>query len=60
MTTSLSGEGQSGEEIEVKETEAVKDTATLYGEHTSTAAGTVKYDVYSEKECKTPSKKPAK
>ncbi len=61
VTTSLSGEGQSGEEIEVEEKNAVKDTATLYGEHTSTAAGTVKYDVYSEKECKTcSSTKPAK
>ena len=33
ISTSLSGEGQSGEELEVQEEAAVKDTATLYGEH---------------------------
>jgi lysophospholipase L1-like esterase len=53
ISTTLSGEGQSGEELEVKEESAVKDTATLYGEHASTATGTVKYAVYSDKECKT-------
>jgi lysophospholipase L1-like esterase len=53
VTTSLSGEGQTSEEIEVKETEAVKDTATLYGEHTSKATGKVKYKIYSDNECKT-------
>jgi lysophospholipase L1-like esterase len=53
ISTSLSGEGQSGEELEVKEETAVKDTVTLYGEHASTATGTVKYAVYSDKECKT-------
>ena len=53
VTTSLSGEGESGEELEVQETAAVKDTTTLHGEHASTATGTVKYAVYSDKECKT-------
>jgi lysophospholipase L1-like esterase len=53
ISTSLSGEGQSGEELEVTEETAVKDTVTLYGEHASTATGTVKYAVYSDKECKT-------
>ncbi|HEY2282166.1 MAG TPA: hypothetical protein VGH60_01295 [Solirubrobacteraceae bacterium] len=53
ISTALSGEGQSGEELEVKEESAVKDTATLYGEHAGTATGTVKYAVYSDKECKT-------
>jgi hypothetical protein len=52
VTTSLSGGGESGEEIEVVKETAVKDTATLYGEHTSTATGTVKYDVYSDSKCK--------
>ena len=52
VTTSLSGEGRSGGEIEVNETEAVVDTATLHGPHVSTATGTVKYDVYSDPVCK--------
>jgi lysophospholipase L1-like esterase len=52
VTTSLSGEGQSGEGIEVVEETAVNDTATLHGEHASSATGTVKYDIYSDPECK--------
>ena len=52
LTTSLSGEGKSGEEIDVANG-AVHDTATLSGEDAFMATGKVKYDVYSEKECKT-------
>jgi hypothetical protein len=52
LTTSLAGEGQSGEEIHVVNS-AVHDTATLSGENASIATGKVKYAVYSEKECKT-------
>jgi hypothetical protein len=53
ITTSLSSEGQSGEQLEILEGEGIKDTATVHGEHASIATGTVKYDVYSDSECKT-------
>ncbi len=52
LTTSLSGESKSGAEIEVHEGASVGDNATLHIKNTSTATGTVKYDVYSEEECK--------
>jgi hypothetical protein len=52
LTTSLTGEGHSGEHIKVVEG-AVHDTATLGGENASIATGKVKYKVYSDKECKT-------
>jgi hypothetical protein len=52
LATSLAGEGQSGEEIHVVNA-AVHDTATLSGENASIATGKVKYDVYSDRECKT-------
>jgi hypothetical protein len=52
VTTSLSGEGQSGEGIEVDEGSAVTDKATLHSEHAATATGTVKYKVYSDDKCK--------
>jgi putative sterol carrier protein len=52
LTTSLSGEGKSGEEITVNEGSKVKDTATLSGTNASKATGTVKYKVYADKECK--------
>jgi len=52
LATSLTGEGHSGEHIKVIEG-AVHDTATLNGENASIATGTVKYKVYSDKECKT-------
>jgi hypothetical protein len=52
VTNSLSGEEESGEEINVEEGAAVKDTAALHGEHASTATGTVKYKIYSDSECK--------
>lgn len=52
LTTSLSGEEKSGEEITVNEGSKVKDTATLSGTNASKATGTVKYKVYADKECK--------
>jgi hypothetical protein len=52
LSTSLSGEGHSGERIQVV-AGAVHDTATLSGAHASEATGTVKYAIYSDKECKT-------
>jgi hypothetical protein len=52
LTTSLSGGGKSGEEIELREESAAHDTATLHEENSSTATGTVKYYVYSDRECK--------
>ena len=51
LTTSLSGEGQSGGSITVKEGAAVTDNATLSGENASKAAGTVTYTVYSDSRC---------
>ncbi len=52
LTTSLSGEGKSGEEITILEGSKAKDTATLSGTKSSTATGKVKYKVYADKECK--------
>jgi hypothetical protein len=52
LGTTLSGEGWSAPEIEVLEGTAVRDEATLHGEHASEATGTVKYAVYSDEECK--------
>ncbi|HEX5525726.1 MAG TPA: hypothetical protein VFX44_00845 [Solirubrobacterales bacterium] len=52
ITTSLSGEAKSGEEITVNEGSKVKDTATLSGTNAGKATGTVKYKVYADKECK--------
>jgi uncharacterized cupredoxin-like copper-binding protein len=51
VTTELSGEGQSGDELEVQESAEVSDQATLHIENPSTATGTVDYDVYSDNEC---------
>jgi predicted nucleic acid-binding Zn ribbon protein len=53
LSTSLSGESKEGGEITVLEGAKVKDKATLSGKNVSKATGKVKYDVYSEKECKT-------
>jgi CSLREA domain-containing protein len=53
LTTSLSGGGQSGEQITVKEGTAVTDQATLNGKNATTATGTVTYNVYSDSTCKT-------
>jgi len=51
LTTSLSGEEQSGNRIEVQEESPVTDTATLSGEGVGTATGTVEYLVYSDEDC---------
>jgi hypothetical protein len=53
LTTSLSGEGHSGTDVEVQEGMAVGDTAKLSGKSASKATGTVKYALYSESKCKT-------
>ncbi|HEX6752850.1 MAG TPA: SGNH/GDSL hydrolase family protein [Solirubrobacterales bacterium] len=51
LSTSLSGEGKSGEEITVNEGAKVKDQATLSGENAGIATGTIKYFVYSDSKC---------
>ena len=51
LTTLLSGEGKSGEEIHVQEEAPVTDTATLSGVNASEATGTVEYSVYSDNKC---------
>jgi hypothetical protein len=51
LSTSLSGEGKSGEKITVKEGTAVTDQATLSGENARTATGTFTYKVYSDTAC---------
>jgi hypothetical protein len=51
VTTSLSGDGQSGTSIRVPASQAVTDTATLSGTNASTATGTVTYQVYSDSAC---------
>ncbi len=51
LTTSLSGEAKSGEEITVNEGAKVKDQASLSGKNAATATGTIKYFVYSDSKC---------
>ncbi len=51
LTTSLSGEGEEGEIIEVSTDAVVTDTATLSGPNASEATGTVEYFVYADEEC---------
>jgi outer membrane protein assembly factor BamB len=51
LATLLSGGGQSGGTITVKEGSAVTDQATLSGENASKATGTVTYKVYSDNAC---------
>jgi hypothetical protein len=53
ITTSLSGEEQSGTKVEVTEGNAVTDTAMLLGTNAFKATGTVKYNIYSDEECET-------
>ncbi len=53
LTTSLSGEGKTGETITVKEGAAVTDSSTLSGENTASATGTVTYKLYSDSACTT-------
>ena len=52
LTTSLSGERQSGEKISVDELGSVTDHATLSGENAAEAKGTVTYHVYLDPGCK--------
>jgi hypothetical protein len=52
LTTSLSGQGKEGTEINVDENSIVDDTATLSGTDAATATGTIAYKVYSDSECK--------
>ncbi|HEX7245395.1 MAG TPA: hypothetical protein VF245_07525 [Solirubrobacterales bacterium] len=51
LTTSLTGEGQTGNEIEIAGSSEASDTATLTGEEAATATGTVTYGVYADEEC---------
>src|SRR4030081_496256 len=51
LSTWLSGEGQNGANITVKEHAAVREHAELSGEHASKATGTVSYRVYSDSQC---------
>jgi hypothetical protein len=51
ITTSLSGEGQSGTEIQVAEGASVTDQAALHGEHAGEATGSIEYLVYTDEEC---------
>jgi ABC-type phosphate transport system substrate-binding protein len=52
LTTSLSGEGESGASITVLEGASVKDQATLAGENAAKATGKVSYAVYADTTCK--------
>src|SRR5207342_1114699 len=51
LSTSLSGEGSSGEQITVYEGTAVTDEATLSGANAAKAAGEVEYTVYRNSSC---------
>jgi hypothetical protein len=51
LTAKLSGEEQTGAEIEVQPETPVTDAGTLDIESPSTATGTVEYLVYSDEEC---------
>ncbi len=53
LSTTLSTGEHSSEELEILEGAKIKDKATLSGTNSSNASGTVKYDIYSESECKT-------
>jgi hypothetical protein len=50
-STSLSGGGQTGPSITVKEGTPVTDQATLTGKNAGSATGTVTYTVFSDNEC---------
>jgi hypothetical protein len=52
LSTSLSGEAESGETITVLEGAKVKDKATLTGTNAGTATGKVSFKVYKDSECK--------
>jgi uncharacterized membrane protein YebE (DUF533 family) len=51
VSTSLSGDGQSGVSLSVPAGTTVTDTASLSGDAAASATGTVTYDVYSDAAC---------
>ena len=51
LSTSLTGEGKSGENITVQVETPVGDSATLSGENASKAGGTVTYNEYLDSKC---------
>ncbi len=53
VTTTLSGDSQSGAKITVPASQPATDSATLSGKDAATATGTVTYRVYSDKACTT-------
>ena len=54
ITTSLSGGGQTGEEITVETGVPVRDSSILKGGNAASAGGTVAYSVFSDEDCKVP------
>jgi hypothetical protein len=53
IATTLSGDGQSGDDITVPDGAAVTDTASLSGNHAGEATGAAGYAVYSNSSCST-------
>jgi hypothetical protein len=51
VSTTLSGDGQSGSSLSVPAGTTVTDTASLSGDAAASATGTVTYDVYSDAGC---------
>ena len=51
LSTSLSGDSQSGSDLNVPPSTPVSDSATLTGNNASSAGGSVTYSVYSDNEC---------
>jgi hypothetical protein len=51
VSTTLSGDGQSGSALSVPAGATVTDTASLSGDAAGSATGTVTYDVYSDAAC---------
>jgi hypothetical protein len=51
VSTTLSGDGQSGASLSVPAGTTVTDTASLTGDAAASATGTVTYDVYSDPAC---------
>ncbi len=53
VSTSLSGDGQSGADLSVPSGTAVSDQASLSGADAASATGTVTYNVYFDSDCST-------
>jgi uncharacterized protein YunC (DUF1805 family) len=51
LTMSLAGEGEEGEEIEVREGASVAAQASLSGTNAANAGGYLKFEVFSDSEC---------